>query len=438
MQHLFSDFKPVTAAEWKAQVIKDLKGEPFDDLVWKNENGFDIQPFYTAEDLAQSYEPAFTHSDWEIGVAAREKSADAINAQFLKELNSGATAISLSVDGTDLDKALAGIQLNYIQATFYASAKSINTLARHLEKNYALNELRCSVFAVEADTHEKLEEWLKAASVFEKHKGIKTYCANALPFHNGNCLAYYEAAIILSQLNEYLNAGVHNKTPGKKIVIKTGVSSDYFIQMAKLRAIRRLWKILSAEYNTGAELHLIAETSATNKSISDNYNNLLRTTLEAMAAVSGGCNELIVNGFDLFLPVNPTLSERMAINQQLILKDESYLDKIADVACGSYYIERITDALAQRALETFKQFEAGGGYFACLEKNIFAAAIAQQAGERENLVNTQKQIAIGVNKFKNEKENIVLSAATINEIRQLHIHNPILNFELAHYFKQHA
>ncbi|MEO6301817.1 MAG: methylmalonyl-CoA mutase family protein, partial [Bacteroidia bacterium] len=235
----------------------------------------------------------------------------------------------------------------------------------------------------------------------------------------------------LSALNEYLQV---IKDPQSNFVIKTGVNSDYFIQIAKLRAIRRLWNVIRTEYNLKNELHLIIETSLTDKSISDKYNNLLRTTVESMAAVAGGCNELIVTEFDVLFTENEKLSSRMAINQQLILKDESYLNKMADISCGSYYIESVTDALATKALEAFKRFEKEGGFFKCIEKNVFANDIQQQAEQRKELFNTGKQLAIGVNKFKNEKEKISVPAQKINELKHLPINNAVLNFELDNFF----
>jgi methylmalonyl-CoA mutase len=156
-----------------------------------------------------------------------------------------------------------------------------------------------------------------------------------------------------------------------------------------------------------------------------------------MAAVSGGCNELCVTDFDVLFSENAVLAERMSLNQQLILKEESYFDKMADVACGSYYIETITDAIAGRALETFKYFEQQGGYLACLKKNIFSREIQAQAASKEERLKTGKQLSIGVNKFKNEKEKLTLSAEQIKALQQSGIQNPVLNFELEHFFKPH-
>lgn len=438
MQKLFSDFKPVTAADWKDQLIKDLKGEAYENLIWQNENGFDIEPFYTAENLKSTYEPAFTHAGWEICVSGKSDDSKALNKQLLRDLNNGATAISFHVDNHDVSVVLEGIQLNYIHATFFVNGKNAEALKDYLEGAYNLNEINCSFFSESLITDKEFENWQALIRPFQDYKNVRTLSVNALPYHNLNCLAYYEAAVIISALTEYLEVyAKQGDFPYSDLVVKTGVSSDYFIQIAKLRAVHRLWNLLKEEYKINNNLHLIVETGLTNKSISDSYNNLLRTTMESMAAVAGGSNELIVNEFDILFASDKNLSERMAINQQLILKDESYLDKMADIACGSFYIESITDAIAAKALETFKRFENEGGYFKCIEKNIFESDIALQAQQRAELVNDKKQIAIGVNKFKNEKEKIALSPADVIKLKQMSLNNPVLNFELDNYF-QHA
>jgi methylmalonyl-CoA mutase len=435
MQNLFSDFKPSTAAEWKNQVIKDLKGEAYESLVWHNDNGFEIQPFYTSENLKHTYEPAFTHAEWEICVHGKSQDAKKLNSQLLRDLQNGATSISVNCKNIDLNVALKDVQLNFIQSIFYVDEVSAGELKKYLEGNFKLNEINCSLFPEKLDSQKDLDNWYKVISLFKKYGNIKTVGVDALTFHNQNCLAYYEVAVIFSALIEQLEfLSQKAEIPNSDSVIKTGVSSDYFVQMAKLRAIRRLWSVFKTEYDIKNNLHLIVETSLTNKSVSDSYNNLLRTTVEAMAAVSGGCDELIVTEFDVLFPTNKNLAERMAVNQQLILKEESYFDKMADTACGSFYVESITDAIAAKALETFKRFENEGGYFKCLEKNIFSTEINEQAKQRKELIKTQKQIAIGVNKFRNEKEKLGISPAQITELKSLKIHNPVLDFELENYF----
>jgi methylmalonyl-CoA mutase len=436
MQKLFSEFKPNTAAEWKAQLLKDLKGETYESLVWHNENGFEIKPFYTEEDLKTTYEPAFVHTHWEICVQGRTKNAKELNEQFLKQLNAGATSILLHCQGIDLSVVLKDIQLNYIHSTFFTDVKGLEVLKQYLEAHYKLAELNCTISPEKLNSELELEAWVNATAAFRSFEGIRVSCVDALQFHNQDCLAYYEIALALSQLTEQLEFYHAKKiaVPSSAFTVMTGVNADFFMQIAKLRAIRRLWMLLKKEYAVNNDLHLIAQTSLTNKSLSDKYNKLLRTTVEATAAVAGGCNELIVTDFDILFPGHSELGERLSVNQQLILKEESYFDKLADVACGSYYIETLTDDLAVKALETFKRFEKEGGYFNCLKKSLFAKEILQQAKEQDERVKAQKQIVIGVNKFRNEKEKLDLSPEEIKSLRNEEIHNPALNFELEHYF----
>lgn len=435
MQKIFSEFPSTTANDWKNQLIKDLKGEPIESLIWHNENGFDIQPFYTSEDLKQRYEPAFTHADWEICVSGKAKNDKELNAELLQNLQRGASSISIHCQNRDLEVVLKDIQLNYIQATFYVNEEAAIALKTYLEKNYTLAEINCAVFLDSFQTKKDLEASYKISQLFHAYPTIKTLCVNLLPFHNQNCTASYEVALVISALVEHLEyCSQQSKIPNSPVVIKTGVNEDYFIQIAKLRAIRRLWKLIAKEYGIKNDIHLIVETSLTDKSISDSYNNLIRTTVEAMAAVAGGCNELIVTEFDALFSTNKNLAERMAVNQQLILKEESYLNKMADIACGSFYLENITDAIATEALQTFKRFEKEGGFLNCLDKNIFFNEIATQAKHYEEFIATKKQIVIGVNKFKNEKEHISISDTQLNVLQQLPINNPVLNFELENYF----
>ncbi|MCC6371365.1 MAG: hypothetical protein IT236_10200 [Bacteroidia bacterium] len=435
MEKLFTEFKPSSAADWKNQLIKELKGEDYSTLQWNNENGITIEPFYTSEDLKHSYTPAFTHSDWEICVKGKAENTKELNRHLLNDLNRGASAIEIIAENHSPEEALEGISLQHIHSSFFLNSINAGDYINYLRTSQNAEKINASLFPSAFSSQEDIKNWNELTSKLSNGTGIKTNSFNALPFHNQNCLAYYEVAITLSALVELLEnkAGLQTKS-NAAFVVKTGVSADYFMQMAKLRTLRRLWEVLKKEYNINNDLHIIAETSAVNKSISDAYNNLLRTTIEAMAAVAGGCNELVVNGFDLFFATNPDLSQRMAINQQLILKNESYFDKMADVACGSYYIETLTDTLAERSLSAFKDFEKQGGYFQCLAKKVFINEIQTQANEQAEKVNALKQLAVGVNKFKNDKEKINLSQTQVQELAGMAINNPVLSYELKHFF----
>ena len=436
MQKLFSEFSPSSISDWKKKFLNDIKESTFESYIWQNENGFDIEPFYNSESLSHSYLPAFTHSNWDVCVNSSSSDSKALNSELLNQLARGANSISINCSNINLIQALDGILLNYIQSTFYIDNQSANPLFNYLSDHYNLNELNISILPIIFNNENDLKNWANNKSLFNGFDGIKTIGVNLYLSHNQNCLAYYEIALIFSALVEQLEfLSKKDKISNSKIVIKTGVNSDYFIQIAKLRAIRRLWNNLKIVYNCNNDIHLIVETTLTNKSISDSYNNLIRSTIESMAAIAGGCNELIVSEFDTLNPTDKILSERLAVNQQLILKDESYFDKIADVSCGSFYIESITDAIASKALETFKRFENEGGYFKCIEKSIFFNEINIQAKHQQDKINNQEEVSVGVNRFKNELENLEFSQNQIESLSNLCINNPGLNFELNNYLK---
>ena len=436
MQKLFSEFSPSSISDWKKKFLNDIKESTFESYIWQNENGFDIEPFYNSESLSHTYLPAFTHSNWDVCVNSSSSDSKTLNSELLNQLARGANSISINCSNINLIQALDGILLNYIQSTFYIDNQSANPLFNYLSDHYNLNELNISILPIIFNNENDLKNWANNKSLFNGFDGIKTIGVNLYLSHNQNCLAYYEIALIFSALVEQLEfLSKKDKISNSKIVIKTGVNSDYFIQIAKLRAIRRLWNNLKIVYNCNNDIHLIVETTLTNKSISDSYNNLIRSTIESMAAIAGGCNELIVSEFDTLNPTDKILSERLAVNQQLILKDESYFDKIADVSCGSFYIESITDAIASKALETFKRFENEGGYFKCIEKSIFFNEINIQAKHQQDKINNQEEVSVGVNRFKNELENLEFSQNQIESLSNLCINNPSLNFELNNYLK---
>lgn len=427
MQNLFEQFKSTSTAEWKAQLLKDLKGLPYEDLIWHNENGFDLQPFYNAENLNQKYFPAFSHHDWSMSIRPLVKSDEQMNGMMLAALKGGANAICVDVKNRNLEIVLKDISLDFIHSTFIGNASEINQLEAYLKKNYAVVKIDFSVLPANCQNLAELNAFELALNSMSI-KPSNNLAGDSLGSHNQNCGAALELALLFSQLVEFTTQGQ------KQAVVRMGVSADYFVQMAKLRALRRLWEIFKKDINSTSELYVIAETSLTNKNISDRHNNLLRSTVEAMAAISGGCNELVIQDFEVITGMESPLSQRMAINQQHILREESYFDKMADVACGSYFVESLTDLLAEKALALFKDFEKKGGYFACLSAGIIQNAIDTAAAQSATAFESGKQVSIGINKFRNEKEKANFDPERLTLLEQVGLNNPALKFELNNFF----
>lgn len=436
MGKLFTDFSPVTVSEWKSQLEKDLKGLPYEELIWHNREGFDIKPYYTSEDLTKQYHPAFEHRDWSIATNSPEGDATAANAAILKSLAGGAGSIVVHQAGRDAAVLLKDVRLDFIRSVFIGTSAELKTLGEYVAASYRENYPAMTLVPSHVGSAEDMKSHLQATTAFD-HTSTNIICCDVLSYHNRYCHASYEIALAFAQGLEYLN--VLDAFHGPALAIRTGVNADYFMQIAKLRAMRRLWEVLRKDLQVSAELHIVVETSLTNKTISDKYNNLLRTTVEAMAAVAGGCNELLVHDFEILSGAHSDMSRRLAVNQQLILKDESYLDKMADVGCGSYFIESLTDQLSAMALGHLKTIESAGGFFAALANGTVENEVALQAQQHLAAFEEGKEVSIGVSKFHNDKERIQMSAAELARLSALPIINPALRYELSHYLeKNHA
>jgi methylmalonyl-CoA mutase len=395
MADLFSEFKPVSPEEWKKQILHDLKAGDYEALLWRNENGFDIEPFYASSGEAPTYLPAFSQTGWEICVKSRYKSDLEINAHLLQALEQGASAIWMESPAGSWQAALENVRLDMIATSFSVKGGDMQLLIDFLSSRPDLEPSRVTIFHQPSNADE-LNTNLQRSRMLRKK--IRACTADVLPFHNQGSYAAYETAIALSALAEYTEGSEKIAGDGN-FVLRMGVTSDYFVQLAKFRAMRRLWLLFQREREVQNGLEIIAETSLTNKTLSGAYNNLLRTTVEIMAAAGGGCEQIIANEFDIFSGRHSRLSERLAINQQHMLMEESFFGKTGDSACGSYFIEKLTDLVAAKALEIFKGFEKEGGYFECLRKNIFSSEIERQAKSRIKKIKDQEEIVIGLNKY---------------------------------------
>jgi methylmalonyl-CoA mutase len=190
------------------------------------------------------------------------------------------------------------------------------------------------------------------------------------------------------------------------------------------------------QYNIKLDIHIHGQTTSINKSVIDSYTNMLRSTTEAMSASIGGCNSIVVLPFDHVFKSSTDFSRRMARNQQLILKEESYLNKVADMAAGSYYIENTTTTLCEKAWQQFKNIESKGGFIECLKTNMIQDLIEKDAELLINQLTEGKLVLVGVNKFQNKSEVMTdVIKETISKINSKTIINPIKQIRLSENFE---
>lgn len=428
-QDLFEEFPTTDHSIWEKQVLKELKGETAESLNWENENGFSVPAYFSKEQVPSSYHPAFTHSDWKVTVKHRGR-AEEVNAQSLRDLRHGAEGLSLSPQKGELEKSLQGIQLDLIGLQLQISAGLEDELHSYLSRYYKGKSLAICLFPEKMNKQEDLQAWQRTVTSFSSFKNVLTTSVDGLEYTSQNALPYYELALVFSQLIEHLNAS--KVQSGKAIAIRSSCDTGFFMQIAKLRAYRRLWKLIAKEFGQDNPLYLCVESEVNSLSLSDSYNNLLRNTLSGMAAVLGGCNELCILPHDLLLKGDSAFSSRLAMNQQFIFKHESYLDKMGDVACGSYYIESLTDLLCRKALEAIKAIEKNGGYFKTVATGEIEEKLKEQNELKVSAIGDKKLQLIGVNKYRNESENIGISEEQLRFIKQLAPKHPLLGYELQH------
>ncbi len=394
MQKLFSEFPSTTSAQWKEQLVKDLKGIDYNTLVWKTNSGIEVQPFYTKENVQVDPEPVFKTHDWAICESITVTDEKAANALALNALQNGASGLIFEItQKTNYAVLLKDILLEHIYSLFKVTADQESELHSFLATVTCGNEC-----FVENDT------LLRTNSSF--NTSGSTLSINTSIYQEAGSNTVHEIAFSLAHLNEYLNNASSSGTlPAiKKIHVSISVGGDFFMEIAKIRALRKSLIFLLRQYQVEPAIHIHAQTTAINKSVIDSYTNMLRSTTETMSASIGGANSILVLPFDSAFNGGSDFSSRMARNQQLILKDESYLNVVADIAAGSYYIENITETLCEKAWEQFKLIEAKGGLKACLASNYIQEIISKDAELLLAQFKEGKLILVGVNKFQNKNE----------------------------------
>lgn len=406
MEDILAGFDAATAADWKSRLEKDLKGITFEQLSVVDDNGITINPFYTNEQEAQK--PAvFSHTDWSIlekVIVADERTA---NAQALAALSTGASGLifECTKEHTDWGILLQGVELNYIYTFFNvkgSNAAAIAALLAYTSRiaTVTIGQDYLAAYACSADKQVLAPFEQGLAEIMQTGQIV----VEGSLYYNAGAHSTYQLGLITAQVNEYLQALSDQNGLGtiKQVHITIATGTAFFEEIAKLRALKQLIGLLVAQYEISPELFIQVQTGTLYKAPFDAYNNLLRDTLAGMAAVMGGCNALYVLPFDEgFSKGKEAFSRRMSINEQLLLKEESYLHHIADVANGSYYLETLTAQLGEKAWAYFKEIEAAGGFIAAFEQGIITKAVKEQAALLIGKYQSGERIWIGMNKYPN-------------------------------------
>lgn len=434
---LFDDFEGTTHQQWHDRIIKDLKGKDFNEnLVWKSEEGIEVQPFYTIENLKNNKSKAFNLKNesiaWENQFVIKINSIIEANKKALYVLNRGVNSILFIGNISSQEEfnlLLKDIDVSIIHVHFYNSKPNqtatffstylLNNKVNLVNSNYSISFDYINNFLTNGnwiiDEQKDLEELL----LLQKNSiPFKTITVNGLTFNNAGATIIQELAYSFSQAVEYINfltdKGLKINDIVPKIVFNFGIGSNYFFEIAKIRAAKILWKIILDEYQANqTSIYINSVTTFTNFSCFDQHNNILRTTTESMSAIVGGANSISILPFDSAFETTTDFSERIAINIQHILKEEAFLDKVADISNGAYYIESLTDEMVEKALSLFKEIEQSGGFLANIKNGTIQDTIHQAAQHQQELFIEGKKTLLGVNKHQNK----VLPNLSFNETK---------------------
>ncbi|WP_136480083.1 methylmalonyl-CoA mutase subunit beta [Cognatitamlana onchidii] len=439
---LFKEFHTVSAKQWKQKIQCDLKGASYNDtLIWHTNEDISVKPFYHSDDF-KDYPPVSNTkaTSWKIYESIHVTKVPNANKKANHAISQGVESIQFIIASPDISiqELIKNIDTKTVLLTFNLSflsetyTKTILTIV----PNAIINIDIIGGLAKTGSWLENLKsDFFSFQSVFNQTTSISI---NTTLYQNAGATIVQQLAYSLAHANEYLNL-LEKVTNLDTIIFQVSVGTNYFFEIAKLRALRVLWASLARAYNLSENCKIMAFPTKRNKTIYDNHTNMLRTTTECMSAILGGANLVSNLPYDAIYRKDHEFGERISRNQLLILKHESYFNKVDNPADGAYYIERLTTQLAEKALTLFKNIESGGGYLKQLKDGTIQRKIKDSALKEQKLFNNQEDILVGTNKFPNPndkmKEQLELYPFVKHNSRKTLI-EPIIEKRLAEYLEQ--
>jgi len=442
--NLFEEFPPISTADWQAKIEVDLKGKDFEKtLVWRTNEGFSVRPYYREEDLEKvqylnTLPGQFPYvrgtktngNEWFVRQDIQVNDLNEANKKALEVLNKGVNSLGFVFKGcievtvADLEVLLKDVNLDAIEVNLVSCCKSVNNgkaLAQFITKKYGADaNVRVSVKVDPLGSFTRnggLDEavFAEMKTLVEETNSLENFRSIAVTgknFRDAGSSIVQELGFSLAMGAEYLSklteAGLNIDDVACSIKFNFGVGANYFMEIAKLRAARLLWAKVVEAFNPKCEcsskMIIHSENTIFNKTVYDPYVNLLRTQTEAMSAVLGGTDSLTVLPFNAIYEETNDISERIARNQQILLKEESHFDKIADPAAGSYYIETLTDSIAEQAWKLFLDVQEKGGYVAAFKEGFVQAQVKATAAKMDSAIATRRENLLGTNQFPNFTE----------------------------------
>ena len=420
--NLFQDFESVSSKQWKQQIQYELKGADYNDtLVWESPEGIKVKPFYHSDES--------TRGEAELGGAKSKyqintpKNAFSIvqnifvhdtkmsNQRALDALQRGAESIHFTIenDSISIGDLMQNLPLEKPTYYFHLPFLSVNFVTK-INAFATTNKANCIIqmdpigqLCKDGNWFENLDKDFYNLNEMATKATVPFITISSKIYQNAGANMVQQLAYTLSHINEYFNRIPFLNQP---ITIEVSVGTNYFFEIAKLRAMRLLFSTLAKEYNHNFDCHILVTPNKRNKTIYDYNVNMLRTTTECMSAILGNANAISNLPYDNLYHKDNEFGDRIARNQLLVLKHESYFDKVNNPADGAYYIEKITEQLAEKALLLFKEIEEKGGFITQLIEGTIQKKIQESAQKEQDLFDTGKEVLLGTNKYPNKNDRM--------------------------------
>lgn len=410
---LFTDFEAVSSKQWKTQIQYELKGADYNEtLVWESPEGIKVRPFYHIDEAGEPLTVPTEVSGFKIVQNIFVHDLEKSIARAKETLSRGAESLRFTLENekVDIEKLLTALPLEttpvylnfqfldlpFIQKTDSIAKKHNATIYLHIDP---IGQL-----AKDGNWHTNLDSDFNTLNdISLKCPNLNFLSINSGLYQNAGANIVQQIAYTLAHANEYFNRVATIASP---VTIQVAVGTNYFFEIAKLRALRLLFNLLAKEYDHKHECHIIAVPTKRNKTLYDYNVNMLRTTTECMSAILGGANAVSNLAYDAIYHKDNEFGDRISRNQLLVLKNESYFDLVNNPSDGAYYIESLTEQLAEKALTLFKDIEANGGLITQLIEGTIQRKIGESAKKEQELFDNGKEILLGTNKYPNKEDRM--------------------------------
>ena len=408
---LFDSFKKVTSKQWKQKIQYELKGADYNNiLVWESLEGIKVKPFYHNDEMENTF--SFNQTKpfsilQNIYVHDVAKS----NKRAFETLNRGAESIRFTIENDsisvkELMENLPKEDTTYFFYLPFLSIDFVNQLVDFSNQNgydfrFQMDSIR--QLCKDGNWFDNLTNDFEKLNYIASKAKSSFITIDSSTYQNAGANIVQQLAYTLAHVNEYFNRISDINQP---ITIEVSVGSNYFFEIAKLRALRLLFNTLAKEYNHNLDCIIIATPTKRNKTLYDYNVNLLRTTTECMSAILGNANFISNLPYDALYHKDNEFGDRIARNQLLILKHESYFDEVNNAADGSYYIEELTAQLAEKALLLFKEIEANDGLITQLIAGTIQKKISESAAKEQEWFDNGKEVLLGTNKYPNKNDKM--------------------------------